>query len=88
MQRLPCFILTSQTVVVYIWSSRGSCVRMLLYYSSAFNTILPHKLVVNLGDLGLLLIACMWISSFLSGHRQRERAIISMALSFSTRAVC
>ena len=46
---------------------QGSYVRILCVdYSSAFNTILPHKLVVKLGDLGLPHTTCMWINSFLS----------------------
>ena len=55
-------------------------------YSSAFNTILPHKLVVKLGDLGLPYNACMWIYSFLSDRRQRVRVgqHTSTALSLST----
>ncbi|XP_061433262.1 uncharacterized protein LOC133358830 [Lethenteron reissneri] len=51
----------------------GSYVRMLFVdYSSAFNTILPHKLVEKLGDLGIPHSTCMWIYSFLSGRRQRK----------------
>ena len=55
---------------------QGSYVRMLFVdYSSAFNTILPHKLVIKLGDLGLPYTTCRWISGFLSGRRQSEWAI-------------
>ncbi|XP_024121111.1 uncharacterized protein LOC112142095 [Oryzias melastigma] len=56
---------------------RGSYVRMLFVdHSSAFNTILPHKLVAKLEDLGLPSSTCLWISSFLSGRRQRVRVDI------------
>lgn len=66
---------------------QGSYVRMLFVdYSSAFNTILPHKLVEKLGDLGIPHSTCMWIHSFLSGRRQRVRVgrHTSTALSLST----
>ncbi|KAK3567074.1 hypothetical protein QTP86_009773 [Hemibagrus guttatus] len=42
-------------------------------FSFAFNTILPHKLLGKLGDLGLPHSTCMWINSFLTGHSQRVR---------------
>ncbi len=66
---------------------QGSYVRMLFVdYSSAFNTILPHKLVVKLGELGIPHDTCMWINSFLSDRRQRVRVghHTSTALSLST----
>ena len=55
-------------------------------YRSAFNTILPHKLVVKLGDLGIPGDTCTWISSFFSDRRQRVRVghHTSTALSLST----
>ncbi|KAL0199254.1 hypothetical protein M9458_007794, partial [Cirrhinus mrigala] len=62
-------------------------VRMLFVdYSSAFNTIIPHKLVVKLEDLGLPQTVCMWISSFLAERRQRVRVgrHTSTAISLST----
>ena len=53
---------------------RGSYVRMLFVdFSSAFNTILPYKLLDILGDLGFPHNTCMWIGSFLSGRSQRVR---------------
>ncbi len=39
-------------------------------YSSAFNTIVPSKLVVKLRALGLNNSLCCWILDFLSGRRQ------------------
>ena len=52
----------------------GSYVRMLFVdFSSAFNTILPHRLVDILGDLGFPHNTCMWIKSFLTGRSQRVR---------------
>ena len=55
-------------------------------FSSGFNTILSHKLVVKLGDLGLPHITCMWINSFLCDGRQRVRLDhhTSTALSLRT----
>ena len=70
---------------------QGRYVRMLFVdFSSAFNTILPHRLVDILGDLGFLQNICMWIKSFLSCRSQRMRVRASRhtsSLSLSTRAV-
>ncbi|KAM7373781.1 hypothetical protein PAMA_022061 [Pampus argenteus] len=66
---------------------QGNYVRMLFVdYSSAFNTILPHRLVTKLRDLGLPHTTCMWINSFLSDRKQRVRIghHTSPALSLST----
>lgn len=66
---------------------QGSYVWMLFVdYSSAFNTILPHKLVNKLEDLGIPHPTCMWINSFLTGRNQRVRVghHTSTALSLST----
>uniref|UniRef100_A0A669AWP5 Reverse transcriptase domain-containing protein n=1 Tax=Oreochromis niloticus TaxID=8128 RepID=A0A669AWP5_ORENI len=68
----------------------GSYVGMVFVdYCSAFNTILPHKLVVKLQHLGLPYSTCMWINSFLQGRRQSVRVghRTSSALSFTHRAV-
>ncbi|KAM3842547.1 uncharacterized protein ACN63O_022346, partial [Diretmus argenteus] len=65
----------------------GNYVRMLFMdYSSAFNTILPNRLVDILEDLGFPHNTCMWIKSFLSGRCQRVRVgdHTSTALSLST----
>ncbi|KAK3541571.1 hypothetical protein QTP86_031647, partial [Hemibagrus guttatus] len=55
-------------------------------FSSAFNTILPYKLMDKLGDLGLPHSTCMWIYSFLTGRSQRGRVghHTSTVLSIST----
>ena len=42
-------------------------------FSSAFNTILPHRLVPKLLDLGLPPCLCSWILEFLSNHSQWVR---------------
>uniref|UniRef100_A0A3P9MZN2 Reverse transcriptase domain-containing protein n=1 Tax=Poecilia reticulata TaxID=8081 RepID=A0A3P9MZN2_POERE len=66
---------------------QGNYVRMLFVdYSSAFNTILPHRLVYKLGELGLPHPTRMWITSFLTDRQQRVRVgqHTSTALSLST----
>ena len=66
---------------------QGSYVRMLFVdYSSAFNTILPHKLMNKLVNLGIPHPTCMWINSFLTCRTQRVRVghHTSTALSLST----
>ncbi len=42
-------------------------------YSSAFNTILPSKLVLKLRYLGLCSAICRWIYGFLAGRPQTVR---------------
>lgn len=66
---------------------QGNYVRMLFVdYSSAFNTILPGKLMNKLMDLGIPYPTCMWIKSFLTCRTQRVRVghHTSTALSLST----
>ena len=48
---------------------RNTYVRMLLIdYSSAFNTIIPSKLIIKLEALGLNPALCNWVLDFLKGH--------------------
>ena len=66
---------------------RGSYARLLfLDFSSAFNTIIPSRLVSKLGDLGLSHNICCWILDFLTDRSQRMRVgpHLSPALSTST----
>ncbi len=52
-------------------SKNGNYVRLLFIdYSSAFNTIVPIKLVDKLTDLGLNSSLCNWIQDFLTGRPQ------------------
>ncbi|KAI3357172.1 hypothetical protein L3Q82_015631 [Scortum barcoo] len=52
----------------------GPYVRMLFIdYSSAFNTIVPSKLVTKLRDLGINSALCDWILNFLTGRPQAVR---------------
>jgi gmma-aminobutyric acid receptor subunit gamma/cGMP-dependent protein kinase 2 len=50
---------------------RNTYVRMLFIdYSSAFNTIVPSKLILNPEALGLNPAICNWVLDFLLGHPQ------------------
>jgi hypothetical protein len=50
---------------------RNTFVRMLFSdYSSAFNTIVPTKLITKLRTLGLNTSFCNWILYFLMGHHR------------------
>ena len=50
---------------------RNTYVRMLFIdYSSAFNTIVPSKLINKLRSLGLNTSLCNWILDFLTGRTQ------------------
>ena len=50
---------------------RNTYVRMLFNdYSSAFNTIVPSKLIIKLEALGLNPALCNWVLDTLTGHLQ------------------
>ena len=66
---------------------QGSYARLLFIdFSSAFNTIIPNRLLTKLMDLGLSQPICYWIKGFLTERSQRVRvgAHLSSALSIST----
>jgi hypothetical protein len=48
-------------------------------YSSAFNTVVPTKLISKLRTLGLNTSLCNWILDFLMGHPQVVRVGICHA---------
>jgi gmma-aminobutyric acid receptor subunit gamma/cGMP-dependent protein kinase 2 len=53
---------------------RNTYVRMVFIdYSSAFNTIVPSKLITKLRTLGLNTSLCNWILDFLTGRPQVVR---------------
>jgi hypothetical protein len=55
-------------------NKRNTYVRMLFIdYSSAFNTIVPSKLIKKLRTLGLNTSLCNWILDFLTGRPQVVR---------------
>ena len=65
---------------------RGNYARLLFIdFSSAFNTIIPSRLVTKLMDLGLSQQICYWIRNFLTDRSQRVRvgSHLSSALSIS-----
>ncbi|KAI3367448.1 hypothetical protein L3Q82_026303 [Scortum barcoo] len=57
--------------VFLLWPAEGHiCEMLFIDYSSAFNTIVPSKLVTKLRDLGLNSALCDWILNFLTGRPQ------------------
>jgi hypothetical protein len=63
----------------------NTSVRMLfLDYSSAFNTVLPTKLLAKLAGLGLPSSTCSWILNFLTERPLRVGNRVSTALTIST----
>ena len=65
----------------------GSYARLLfLDFSSAFNTIIPSRLVGKLGDLGVSKNTCTWILDLLTGRSQRVKVghHLSSVLTTST----
>lgn len=65
----------------------GSYARMLFIdFSSAFITVLPHRLADKLLDIGLPYPTCLWIKEFLSGRTQRVPVgpHLSTTISIST----
>ncbi|KAI4885966.1 hypothetical protein NFI96_009926 [Prochilodus magdalenae] len=54
--------------------NKDSYVRILFIdYSSAFNTVVPHRLTYKLSSLGLHPTLCDWLLSFLTGRPQSVR---------------
>ncbi|KAI3375925.1 hypothetical protein L3Q82_016344, partial [Scortum barcoo] len=79
--------LTLHTALSHL-DQRDTYVRMLFIdYSSAFNTIVPSKLVTKLRDLGLNSALCDWILNFLMGRPQAVRmgSTTSSTLTLNTR---
>ena len=80
--------LTIHTALSHL-DQRNTYVRILFIdYSSAFNTIVPSKLVIKLRDLGLNSALCDWILNFLTGRPQAVRVgnITSSTLILNTGA--
>ena len=60
--------ITLRTALSHL-DKRNTYMRMLFIdYSSAFNTIVPSKLMTKLRILGLNTSLCNWILDFLTGH--------------------
>ncbi|KAI3357157.1 hypothetical protein L3Q82_015460 [Scortum barcoo] len=86
-ERCHC-ALTLHTALSHL-DQRDTYVRMLFIdYSSAFNTIVPSKLVTKLRDLGLNSTLCDWILNFLTGRPQAVRmgSTTSSTLTLNTGA--
>lgn len=87
-------ITTTLHAVLSHFEHQGSYAQMLFVdFSSAFNTILPHRLVNKLLDIRIPHSTCLWIKDFLTQRTQRVRVgpHLSTAISLSTgspRAVC
>uniref|UniRef100_A0A4W5NM05 Reverse transcriptase domain-containing protein n=1 Tax=Hucho hucho TaxID=62062 RepID=A0A4W5NM05_9TELE len=65
--------ITLHTALTHL-DKRNTYVRMLFIdYSSAFNTIVPSKLVIKLKTLGLDPALCNWVLDFLTGRPQVVR---------------
>src|SRR4029434_3433414 len=82
------FALTTHTTLSHLEKS-NTYVRMLFVdYSSAFNTIVPAKLVPKLRSLGLKTPLCYWILDFLTSTPQvvRMGKHTSSSLTLSTGA--
>jgi hypothetical protein len=61
---------------------------LFINYSSAFNTIVPFKLITKLRTVGLNTSLCIWILDFLTGHPQMVRVgnNTSATVTFNTGA--
>ena len=60
--------LLHSTLRFHTWDKRNTYVRMLyIDYNSAFNTIVPSKLINKLRTLALNTSLCNWILDFLTG---------------------
>lgn len=61
-------------------------------FSSAFNAIIPHKLVTKLSNLGLGSSLCTWVLDFLRNRPQRFRigpyTLSTLSLSTGTPQGC
>ncbi|KAI3352083.1 hypothetical protein L3Q82_020909 [Scortum barcoo] len=80
--------LTLHTALSHL-DQRDKKMRMLFIdYSSAFNTIVPSKLITKLRDLGLNSALCDWILNFLTGRPQAVRmgSTTSSTLTLNTGA--
>ncbi|KAJ8342690.1 hypothetical protein SKAU_G00326180 [Synaphobranchus kaupii] len=84
--------LTLHSALTHLEES-GSYVRILFIdYSSAFNTVIPRKLISKLYQLGLSPLLCNWILNFLSDRPQAVRLGLHLSstilLSTSTPKGC
>ncbi len=74
--RIDLLMMRSQLHFTRPWhlEQPDSYVRMLFIdFSSAFNTVIPHKLVCKLSDLGIDAALCAWIMDFLTNRPQNVK---------------
>ena len=66
----------------------GGLCRVFIDFSSAFNTIVPFRLIMKLLDLNIKPSMCNWILNFLTERPQAVRLgnIISSSLTLNTSA--
>ncbi len=68
-----CLVSALHTALTHL-EHQGSYVRMLFVdISSAFNMVIPSRLVTKLTDLGFCQPTCYWIKDFLTNHHQTVR---------------
>jgi hypothetical protein len=65
--------ITLHTAFCYLYKMNTYVGMLFIYYSSAFNTIVPTKLIIKLRTLGLNTSFCNWILAFLTGHSHLVR---------------
>ena len=66
--RMPWMATTLHAALFHL-EQQGSYARLLFGdFSSAFNTILPYRLVSKLSDIGIPHSTCLWIKDFLTDH--------------------
>ncbi|KAK3545619.1 hypothetical protein QTP70_008237 [Hemibagrus guttatus] len=54
--------------------NNNTYIRMLFIDSSAFNTVIPSKLIAKLSDLGICTSICSWIMDFITNRIQSVRS--------------
>ncbi|KAK7930368.1 hypothetical protein WMY93_006763 [Mugilogobius chulae] len=82
-------IITALHTVLQHLDQKGTYARLLFIdYSSAFNTIVPSRLIMKLLNLGLSSSLCMWIRDFLTKRPQAVRLgqHLSSTVTLSTGA--
>ncbi len=61
------------TALTHVDEGNTSARMLFVDFSSAFNTVIPHKLVQKLSSLGLVSSLCTWILDFLRNRPQNVR---------------
>ncbi|XP_062848890.1 signal peptide peptidase-like 2 [Trichomycterus rosablanca] len=74
------------SVLTHLDNSNTYARMLFVDFSSAFNTVIPSKLVTKLGDLGINTFLCHWIMDFLTDRPQHVRSghTYSITISLNT----